>query len=550
MPRLWSLTATIALIAAVLAAAAMPGASGAVERRTERELIPGVRHLVIDQDGPDVMVNVARVSRGAEVDLQVVAAHDQVAGGADGGRELTSDMCRRVGGLVCINGDFAECPTCGQPIGGLVRAGRVLRSFHSAHEQLSVLDTGALTTEDPAWSGRLVATYTWPEKQSKREELLGEDPGQRTETRTLTLDALNRSRPDGTTVLFTPEWAPTTGAEGGFEAVLGTAEGVRAGSMPVTWRGGDDGDAAIPIDGVVVSASGSEAPALRGFFDEWQSSDADSRSLHLETALTPGVAVSIGAHPVLLRAGVPQPLDNEDNKVTARHPRTLAGWTSDGELLLVTVDGRKEGHSQGMTLYEATDLMARLGASDAVNLDGGGSSTFAGPCDAGTCVLNRPSDNSERHVTTALAVIPRRPGLRAATSAPPPAPVAPPPAPAVPEAPAVAVASTAAADAAPGAETEPVSDAGAVVAPAEPVALDDAAAAGPDYPVALPSFRVTATEQALAAPVESPLRPLSALAIIGVLANVAGMGWLQRRRLVPVLVAAVAGPVSARSGPT
>ena len=61
----------------------------------------------------------------------------------------------------------------------------------------------------------------------------------------------------------------------------------------------------------------------------------------------------------------------------ARHPRTAAGVTQDGRrLVLVVVDGRRPGWSAGMTLPELAAFMLELGVHDAVNLDGGGSSTI------------------------------------------------------------------------------------------------------------------------------------------------------------------------------
>lgn len=62
-------------------------------------------------------------------------------------------------------------------------------------------------------------------------------------------------------------------------------------------------------------------------------------------------------------------------------PRTAAGVTASGKLLLLTVDGRNPGHSRGVSTPELGDLMIQFGALDAINLDGGGSSTmvFADP---------------------------------------------------------------------------------------------------------------------------------------------------------------------------
>jgi len=60
------------------------------------------------------------------------------------------------------------------------------------------------------------------------------------------------------------------------------------------------------------------------------------------------------------------------------HPRTGIGLSDDGEtLILITVDGRREGFSEGVTTVELADLLREHGAHDAVNLDGGGSTTMA-----------------------------------------------------------------------------------------------------------------------------------------------------------------------------
>ncbi|MFW5697356.1 MAG: phosphodiester glycosidase family protein [Fimbriimonadaceae bacterium] len=88
---------------------------------------------------------------------------------------------------------------------------------------------------------------------------------------------------------------------------------------------------------------------------------------------------------------------------TERHPRTAMGVDAAGETLwLVTVDGRQEGWSRGIDLYELAELLRYLGADDAANLDGGGSTTMW----VDGQVVNRPSDpTGERHVASSLLVI-------------------------------------------------------------------------------------------------------------------------------------------------
>jgi hypothetical protein len=88
--------------------------------------------------------------------------------------------------------------------------------------------------------------------------------------------------------------------------------------------------------------------------------------------------------------------------LTTRHPRSAIGWNADQSLVwLVVVDGRQE-HSIGMSLQELSQFFLKLGATEALNLDGGGSSAIL----ADGKVLNSPSDpTGERRVTNALLLV-------------------------------------------------------------------------------------------------------------------------------------------------
>jgi len=85
------------------------------------------------------------------------------------------------------------------------------------------------------------------------------------------------------------------------------------------------------------------------------------------------------------------------------HPRTAVGIDRDtGQVLFLVIDGRQD-FSRGYTMVELANLMKEFGAEDALNLDGGGSSTMVGLTPAGTVnVLNSPSDGSPRYVPNGL----------------------------------------------------------------------------------------------------------------------------------------------------
>jgi exopolysaccharide biosynthesis protein len=93
-----------------------------------------------------------------------------------------------------------------------------------------------------------------------------------------------------------------------------------------------------------------------------------------------------------------------DDFPTTRHPRSLIGVDGDGAVWLVAVDGRRPAHSVGMSFEELQRLAALLGLRDAVNLDGGGSTTLVVQGE----VVNRPTDlTGPRAVSDAIAVFRR-----------------------------------------------------------------------------------------------------------------------------------------------
>jgi hypothetical protein len=111
-----------------------------------------------------------------------------------------------------------------------------------------------------------------------------------------------------------------------------------------------------------------------------------------------GVVNAVGGFDIVLERGVPlfRP-PAEGARAPAVHPRTAVGLADDGwRAWLVVVDGRQEGYSLGVALHELAVLLRALGATEGINLDGGGTSAIVvqGP-DTQPLVLNRPIHRGE-----------------------------------------------------------------------------------------------------------------------------------------------------------
>ena len=96
-----------------------------------------------------------------------------------------------------------------------------------------------------------------------------------------------------------------------------------------------------------------------------------------------------------------------DNETSGRASRTAAGITKTGKVVFLVVDGRQEPVSCGGTMAEIAQMMLEAGCVHAINLDGGGSTTYVArqPGDEELTVVSRPSDGYERSVSTSLMFV-------------------------------------------------------------------------------------------------------------------------------------------------
>jgi hypothetical protein len=216
---------------------------------------------------------------------------------------------------------------------------------------------------------------------------------------------LNEQRNDNQAVLYTPILGPSTRTTGGIELILESVDPTNW--LPLrpnqTFRAriktiAQKGNNSLTPEIMVLSIG----PALAGKIPPLKPGDILTLSTRLIPDLT-NVKTAVGGHPILLKQSKRFPLPALP-LATLRHPRTALGWNSRFFFWCV-VDGRRADLSQGMTLKELTDLMLRLGCTDAINLDGGGSATFW----LGGRVLNAPSDQHERPIANALILLQKPP---------------------------------------------------------------------------------------------------------------------------------------------
>ena len=119
------------------------------------------------------------------------------------------------------------------------------------------------------------------------------------------------------------------------------------------------------------------------------------------------VREAVGGSLVLIKDGELVNQGTVSDYYGTRAPRTAIGVTAEGKLVLMVLDGRQEPFSAGGNLAEIAQIMLDAGCVEAINLDGGGSSTFAAKQEGAdeVTIVNRPSDGYERSVSSSLVVV-------------------------------------------------------------------------------------------------------------------------------------------------
>jgi uncharacterized protein YigE (DUF2233 family) len=223
---------------------------------------------------------------------------------------------------------------------------------------------------------------------------------------------LNGPRADNGVELYTPAVGRSTHTVGGRELVLAPKGGgpwlplrMEREYLALVSDVAPGGNTLLTSNALVLSLG----PAVAGSFPGIGVGAVLRISTRSVPAL-PDARNAIAGGPALVHNGrlqkvrVEPDAPYEMSSLLERHPRTAVGW-NDQVIYLAQVDGRQKDWSVGMTADELAEFLLKLGCTEAINLDGGGSSClwFAGQ------IRNHPCDGFERSVANSLIVFDKRP---------------------------------------------------------------------------------------------------------------------------------------------
>ena len=365
-------------------------------------LHPGIHIYKYRWDEEQCVFYVAEIDRSnADLNVQVCLGQGKVLG-----KETVPRIARRVSkngkkALVAINGGFGV-------LGGF---GGLAGISHNLFIQDGELTSGPIP-EDICF-GVASDGQVFMESVQMTAYAVFDD-------QKIPIEAINNrmkgdQRRDYNSILFTPGFGDTTHTSRRmYEAVM---TGVKLPLTPnyqseVTLESaGKRGNNEIPSDGFVLAA---RSKRYQKMLSKLQPGQKGRIEIRMKPNKWNDMVQAIGGNYALAKDGklsdeMRQAMLSDDghrpgkrradNKLISHEPRTALGF-GDEKIYLMVVDGRQDGYSTGMTMYEVGQVLIELGAKQAMNLDGGASSTFF----ANGKVYNRPSGGDLRKVLNSVLI--------------------------------------------------------------------------------------------------------------------------------------------------
>lgn len=334
----------------------------------------------------NVVFNLLRLDL-SKVRLDVVHALDSAIG-----VETTSSIATRHGAIAAINAGFFRLDKsifAGDAAGVLMIDGKLLSESYANRIALELIN-GRNKTEVRFSKGNNV-----PAVAIGHQDLI--------------VSGINRERKNDELIFFTPEFHRTTLTDNnGVEIIVENKKVVSIAN--------ERGSNLIPENGFILSASGNRRDELLRRVKIGETISTGARFFPFKhdgedkTAAPSSQIVedAVGGVPQLIKNGKIEITWEQEKSskafVETHHPRTAVAKLRDGRFLMVAVDGRSEA-SGGISLPDLAAFLLELDATDAMNLDGGGSTTMF----LQGKIVSKPSDKEgERKVSDAILVTPRR----------------------------------------------------------------------------------------------------------------------------------------------
>jgi hypothetical protein len=349
-----------------------------------RMLAPGIWHIHDRHENIPWDIHLIKIClKEPSVSIETIKANDQLRA-----LEKTSSMSGRFGISVvaAVNADFFQAD--GMPVGAQILNGELLKDPVNR----SVL--GITKEKTPFIDIINLDAYILTSNKIRYE-----------------INSINGSRDKDELVLFTPYIGLESPANRwGTEIVAmfldppAINETFRVITLEKTGIFGPlQKKTIIPFNGLILSGHGKAKRFLDAQIEE---EDTLTIMLGISSVKEP-VQTLVGGIPRIIRDGRISIEHMKENLYeefrTTRHPRTAVGYNEAKDTLYVmTVDGRQPRHSVGMSLDELAGYFSALGVYQAINLDGGGSTTMV----IQGKIANKPSDaTGERSVTNALLIV-------------------------------------------------------------------------------------------------------------------------------------------------
>ncbi len=362
-------------------------------------IAPGIQIYRYDWDVETCALYVAEMSRHEPtLHFEVALANAQVLG-KESVRSMANRRTQRGDQrvLVAVNGGFGV-------LGDMRGYGGVLENLHIQDGELITQPTDTEACFGVTESGEFLSSPV----QMNASLQIG--------THTLQLGCINQRRLDGCQVtLYTPRLGESTrtNRRRGNEVILSGLPLPLTPSYEHAYRVeavSRDGNSLIPRDGAVLWIN---ARLRDESISQFNTGANGTLTLSFSPPEWNQVRHAIGGRLRLLKNGEINETLVEMHNAEKRHtpgkrtpvlnlshePRTALGYNSD-TLFLVVADGRQPKYSTGLTLYELASILIELGATEAINLDGGSSSTFV----VKDAVINKPSGQQERDVLNAVFI--------------------------------------------------------------------------------------------------------------------------------------------------